>query len=382
MAKETKVGLLAGLAFIVCFAVILSNRRQHPLATLTVSRPLGDARRFVDSASRVKQPAHRRPNTAASNRKPATSAVSQAVRGGRRADLPSGQRYGGDGFTSVTSRGDAPAGSGADVLVTPVGTAAARTVVDHRSLGDGNEPLDSLTARTSTPLRSPPDERRRILQEHLDRLNEQYSRPDPGPRGGSLKQPQSPAPSLFSNRNGPSPTPPALRKKVEAPTASPVAPAFVRYVVQPGDSLWKIAAKHYRNRSPAYIDAIVNANRDTISDPNEVRAGVELVLPIIDGSPPLPGRPAMHGHTESGGRASPRLSPPTVRHDQRSFRWYQIEKNDRYISIARRQLGDASRWPELYELNRDKFPDPQLIREGVRIKLPVEQTSTARGGRS
>ena len=28
MARETKVGLIAGLAFIICFAVILANRGQ------------------------------------------------------------------------------------------------------------------------------------------------------------------------------------------------------------------------------------------------------------------------------------------------------------------------------------------------------------------
>ena len=31
MARETKVGLLAGLAFIICFAILLANRgRQDP----------------------------------------------------------------------------------------------------------------------------------------------------------------------------------------------------------------------------------------------------------------------------------------------------------------------------------------------------------------
>ena len=34
MARETKVGLLAGLAFILCFAIILANRgRQEAVTT-------------------------------------------------------------------------------------------------------------------------------------------------------------------------------------------------------------------------------------------------------------------------------------------------------------------------------------------------------------
>ncbi len=56
-----------------------------------------------------------------------------------------------------------------------------------------------------------------------------------------------------------------------------------------------------------------------------------------------------------------------------------MQKNDRYASIARSQLGDAGRWQEVYELNKDKFPNPQHIREGVRIKLPVPMTLASAG---
>ena len=37
MARETKVGLLAGLAFIICFAVILANRGANGPPGLTNS---------------------------------------------------------------------------------------------------------------------------------------------------------------------------------------------------------------------------------------------------------------------------------------------------------------------------------------------------------
>ena len=38
MARETKVGLVVGLAFIICFAVILANRgRQRPPVTEVLS---------------------------------------------------------------------------------------------------------------------------------------------------------------------------------------------------------------------------------------------------------------------------------------------------------------------------------------------------------
>ncbi len=57
--------------------------------------------------------------------------------------------------------------------------------------------------------------------------------------------------------------------------------------------------------------------------------------------------------------------------DGEGSRWYQVKKGDRYTSIAREQLGDVSRWQAIFELNREKFPDPNRIREGVRIRLPL-----------
>ncbi len=47
--------------------------------------------------------------------------------------------------------------------------------------------------------------------------------------------------------------------------------------------------------------------------------------------------------------------------------------------IARAHTGDANRWRELYELNKDKFPDPDRIRPGVRIKIPVTSIALSTG---
>ncbi|MCH8242662.1 MAG: hypothetical protein IH897_08635 [Planctomycetes bacterium] len=64
------------------------------------------------------------------------------------------------------------------------------------------------------------------------------------------------------------------------------------------------------------------------------------------------------------------------------YRWYQIKKNDRYVSIARNELGNESRWQEIFELNKKKFPDPSRIRSGVRIKLPAVAVADSSRGRN
>ncbi len=47
---------------------------------------------------------------------------------------------------------------------------------------------------------------------------------------------------------------------------------------------------------------------------------------------------------------------------------YIVKKGDTLSAIAKRELGDASRWPELAALN--SIPNPDLIYPGQEIKLP------------
>jgi murein DD-endopeptidase MepM/ murein hydrolase activator NlpD len=49
------------------------------------------------------------------------------------------------------------------------------------------------------------------------------------------------------------------------------------YTVKPGDSLSKIAQQFYGNASD--YSKIFEANRDKLSDPDEIQAGQELVIP-------------------------------------------------------------------------------------------------------
>jgi nucleoid-associated protein YgaU len=53
---------------------------------------------------------------------------------------------------------------------------------------------------------------------------------------------------------------------------------------------------------------------------------------------------------------------------------YVVEEGDTLLDIARRVLGAASRWVEVYELNRDLLGnDPGCIRPGMQLLLPSEE---------
>jgi len=49
---------------------------------------------------------------------------------------------------------------------------------------------------------------------------------------------------------------------------------------------------------------------------------------------------------------------------------YVVKPGDSLSKIAKEQLGNASRWPEIFELNKDQIKDPNLIRVGQELKLP------------
>jgi nucleoid-associated protein YgaU len=164
-----------------------------------------------------------------------------------------------------------------------------------------------------------------------------------------------------------------LQTAASSASAEPAAPAsrVTEYVIQPGDTLAKIAQTKLGGKSKSILDAILDLNRQRISDPNQIQSGSVLLLPRVAPSsqPSTVQRTALVDHTSSKKPAQSKSPPAAPAHDA-GARWYQVRKNDRYMSIARAELGDASRWEEIHRLNKDKFPDPDQIREGVRIKLP------------
>ena len=53
-------------------------------------------------------------------------------------------------------------------------------------------------------------------------------------------------------------------------------------------------------------------------------------------------------------------------------RTYVVKSGDSLSKIAKELLGDASRWPEIHELNKDQIADPNLIRVGQELKIPAK----------
>jgi nucleoid-associated protein YgaU len=53
------------------------------------------------------------------------------------------------------------------------------------------------------------------------------------------------------------------------------------------------------------------------------------------------------------------------------WRHYQIQKGDTWYGLAARFMGDGKRWHDLYALNDDIVPDATKLRTGVKIRVPA-----------
>lgn len=48
-----------------------------------------------------------------------------------------------------------------------------------------------------------------------------------------------------------------------------------------------------------------------------------------------------------------------------------VKSGDSLSRIAKRELGDANQWKAIYEANRDKIEDPDMIHPGQVLNLPT-----------
>jgi nucleoid-associated protein YgaU len=88
---------------------------------------------------------------------------------------------------------------------------------------------------------------------------------------------------------------------------------------------------------------------------------------VAENPPARPGRSLPDGETKSKGAPPPAI--PT-RAPLRPGDVYVVVRGDSLWSISGRFLHDPHAWPELFDVNRRRVLDPDLIRPGQRITVP------------
>lgn len=412
MTKETKIGLLVGLAFIVLFAIILSERgtahrdskapafafmdQSKKSSNVTSDHPLGDMGR-VPVESQL--PPIVRPST---TRVPVMSPIQE------------------ERVVQATPRDDEPL---EELPAELVNSLNLPRVVDPLVQ---ETPIDSAT---------------RIAQNNGPASPSIQSPLTPSTPGASPPSTAGPASALQpANTTLAAGSSSGTASKEELDRIAKQVGIRVRthHEVQPGESLGKIAAKHFGRSTPARVDAIYEANRDVLKDKASVRVGTSLKIPdlgegfepapefvlskdaspvaphgperarasrsvLSDASPSVPRGPSASPESslripvpirergqiesiqlassrppsESTARRESERSPETKQAGERTskpmaYRWYEVRKNDTLSRIARREMGAERYVKTLMDINQDLLKNRNSLKVGMKIRVPAK----------
>ena len=138
------------------------------------------------------------------------------------------------------------------------------------------------------------------------------------------------------------------------------------YEVQPNDSFWTISEKLYG--TGAYFQALAELNGDKAPSRNQLQVGQRIAAPDVaeleQKYPALCPKPE-HRYVA---RQQAVIRPVGQYGDAPT---YTVMEGDSLYRIARYELGDASRWHEIYKLNREVIGESfNHLRPGTQLVLP------------
>ncbi len=189
---------------------------------------------------------------------------------------------------------------------------------------------------------------------------------------------------LFTAKTGNAPSAPQMKRSISP--SSPVGPAADAalnepgdfYVVQPQDSFWTISRKKYG--TARYFKALAELNKPHVPDPARMRPGVKVSTPpteILETrfAQFLPKGTAVE--VASGERPAGKSGPAGFFTSSDGKPMYRTGENDTLSNIAARHLGRASRWIQIYEMNRDRLATPNQLKIGTELSLPPDASNVA-----
>ncbi|MGD0088995.1 MAG: LysM peptidoglycan-binding domain-containing protein [Planctomycetota bacterium] len=133
-----------------------------------------------------------------------------------------------------------------------------------------------------------------------------------------------------------------------------------KYTVVPGDTLTSIANTHCPGKGG--VKAILEANKEVLSNPNKLRPGMTLKIPALAAQTPeaAVNNKKTSAETTAGGA-------PAVKTEGGSE--YVVQSGDTLERIARKLFNDGRKWRELFEWNREQLSDPARLRAGQVLKV-------------
>ncbi len=325
MTRETKIGLLVGLAFIIVIGILLSDHLTS--STEPPSAPMSNAGSIVRAAV----------NTPGAAQHAAAQVVPPQVQPNQ------------------------PVRSAEDFQPRPQPVKIVEVNTPTQ-----NEPV-TITSPNTDPLPS-------------QRPNNGASAPDQVAQYNPVQQITEPAKAVPPSRTS---DPVMTRLNAEAQkfgqaiipvggNPQPQQPAAMsKYKVEPGDTLSKIATKVYGTSSKAVLTAIIEANPNLKDNPNLVIEGRTYNIPQFNTKP---GASAPDSSTTIVlNPVKPQLAQAPSKPEPGAT--YIVEEGDNLTRIAQDQCGAADAVAAIKELNREMLKGGDIIRPGMKLKLPAKSVA-------
>ncbi len=139
---------------------------------------------------------------------------------------------------------------------------------------------------------------------------------------------------------------PLAQQETAPPSQQPAAqPVLIK--VESGDTLSTLAQQHLG--SARRWGELLQANADQLRRPEDLRAGMRLRLPSTEPE------------------ADPDEDPLRIDEDGRT---HTVRSGETLAAIARQYYGDANRWRDIFQANRQTIGDPNRLSVGTELIIP------------
>jgi nucleoid-associated protein YgaU len=359
MTRETKIGLLVGLAFIIVIGILLSD---HMTSTNQPQQAL-----LSEAAANVRESVT--PPAPSQSAPPPVTAVRQITPAApvpTRAELqppPPPPVVTGPVVEDVRIGGPAAAGAASGAPVGPIVIRQSDGPVVRAEPQPQPQPLTDVVPAGETAS-APPS------------------------AGGEDSA------TVELDQWATAPRPPVVPVQPPAPAARASSTDRREFVAQAGDNLSKLATRMLGANTKANRDAIVRANPSLQRNPNLVVEGRKYKVPGASQAP-TPAAPAPVVTTAAGTSAIPETVPvpqrrasapipvtdlvdpvPPSRPADQTV-WYVVKENDNLWRIAAEQLGSGNAAAQIKAMNKDVLKGGDSIVPNMRLRLPAKRVASA-----
>lgn len=156
-------------------------------------------------------------------------------------------------------------------------------------------------------------------------------------------------------------------------TATLLPPGVKQIKAEEGDTVTKLAIKYMGGNSKANREAIIKANPNMGPDGRKLFAGQSYLIPAAVSAAAGP-------VAISPEQRAPRPTPvpaPAVAPVPAGVTMYTVKDNDSLWKIASEQLGSGNRWTEIRDMNADVLKGGESVHANMRLKLPAKTVASS-----